>query len=606
MLKKTLCAVPGVLLALAVCLCLWGCTRGFDLTDEGAYYLSFVQPGEIRHAVSADYLYGGLVFDALARNIVWMRWATLALYLLASWVLARGVRRYYAGFLKWAGAGTGALFSCVLLGGLPVFYAPVCLSYNMLNGLGVMASGGLLLAAARSKSGALWFAAGLVQGMLFFVKLSTGLLLPVVTVLWLLATVRAREWREGLLALALFLAGMEVWSVVHFVCIMDMTSWWGVFSGLFRSAFGEYGRRLAAGCMRQAWMTLPWLLGCAGLAICVRVAAVRWNFRAQGFGERLRPWVWGFAGVFWSLILGSGGYAGGYGNEREATGSLLALCVFYGALAAVPACCLVCETGRRRRFERWAGAGLLFVLPWIGAAGTGNVLMMNVGYQQASWAALALLASAAAGRLVRSSRYQMASWLAIAALMFSQFASGYLLHPYRLTENRLQQTIPVPVGVPGTRLLLDQPTAGLLTQIRDALAANGFCPGDDLLAFFDLPGVVYAVGGVSPGIPWYFGMHYETGLELDKEALASVSQNRLAGVFIVERFGLENARVDKREKVFAFIRFLRDIGLDVPASYRLCLETEHWYRARSVLEHRRVRVWKPAGRTAAEVSGPAS
>ena len=34
---------------------------------------------------------------------------------------------------------------------------------------------------------------------------------------------------------------------------------------------------------------------------------------------------------------------------------------------------------------------------------------------------------------------------------------------------------------------------------------NDFENGDDILALFDMPGLVYAVGGRSPGRPWYFG-----------------------------------------------------------------------------------------------------
>ena len=58
-------------------------------------------------------------------------------------------------------------------------------------------------------------------------------------------------------------------------------------------------------------------------------------------------------------------------------------------------------------------------------------------------------------------------------------------------------------GVTG-RLQVDPATAAFVTKLEKLLAAGGFRPGDPLLAFYDLPGVVYLCGGVSPGAAWYF------------------------------------------------------------------------------------------------------
>ncbi len=63
---------------------------------------------------------------------------------------------------------------------------------------------------------------------------------------------------------------------------------------------------------------------------------------------------------------------------------------------------------------------------------------------------------------------------------------------------------------------LDAPTATFVTQTKELLTANGFVPGNYILALYDLPGLVYLLQGYSPQVPWYFG---ETTRATVKEAV---------------------------------------------------------------------------------------
>jgi hypothetical protein len=59
------------------------------------------------------------------------------------------------------------------------------------------------------------------------------------------------------------------------------------------------------------------------------------------------------------------------------------------------------------------------------------------------------------------------------------------------------------------------------------LKVSGFKPGDDILALYGLPGLVYAVGGVSPQRPWFFYDHGPDGDEANLQALKRIPVERI-------------------------------------------------------------------------------
>jgi hypothetical protein len=92
--------------------------------------------------------------------------------------------------------------------------------------------------------------------------------------------------------------------------------------------------------------------------------------------------------------------------------------------------------------------------------------------------------------------------------------------------------VPVKVGVPSTTLKLDPASAECIEKTKSALATAGFKPGDDVLALYGLPGLVYAVGGVSPKKPWFFDDHGQTGDEENLRALKKIPIERVNVSFI--------------------------------------------------------------------------
>ncbi len=98
----------------------------------------------------------------------------------------------------------------------------------------------------------------------------------------------------------------------------------------------------------------------------------------------------------------------------------------------------------------------------------------------------------------------------------------------------MDQQVPTLVGEPPQTLLLDRLLSKTLSEFRALASANGFRPGDDLLVFYSLPGLAYAVGGRSPGQPWYL-FRLPVGRKHEWVALARVPSERLARAYIALR-----------------------------------------------------------------------
>jgi hypothetical protein len=222
---------------------------------------------------------------------------------------------------------------------------------------------------------------------------------------------------------------------------------------------------------------------------------------------------------------------------------------------------------------------LLALLPFVGSFGTSNNINTNVVYQLAPWLALIALL------LAWLAHAWQARWLPpigvalIAALTLSQFVSGYVLNPYRIPGGRLAQTIPTAIGYPVTMLRLDQASHAFVEEARRQLRQNGFKTGDDIFAFFNLPGLVFAMGGVSPGHPWYFAGDARS-LELDDMRVCSVPSERRSRAFIV-----------RNGDWAAFLPDLRKHGLAFPEAYQRCGPN-----LTNPLTGEAVEIWKPRKR----------
>ena len=99
----------------------------------------------------------------------------------------------------------------------------------------------------------------------------------------------------------------------------------------------------------------------------------------------------------------------------------------------------------------------------------------------------------------------LASLLFLAATLNLLRAEASLRDQFR-TAPMAECTFPW-VGPGGGTVYLDKDQAGILRDARSRLQAWGFQAGDPLVAIGDMPGLVYFLGGHSPGTAWYPATH---------------------------------------------------------------------------------------------------
>jgi len=167
----------------------------------------------------------------------------------------------------------------------------------------------------------------------------------------------------------------------------------------------------------------------------------------------------------------------------------------------------------------------------------------------------------------------------------SQIISGALMEPCRLKTGMFGQTVPTDIGVPATRLMLDPAASDFFKRIQEAARAHGFKPGDDVLAFSDLAGVVFSLGGKSPCITHYTS-GYQGSHAANEMTLSLIPEKRIKKAFILQNVSGKSwrGRVDKGTDGFPD---LKKFGIDFPGDYILCGEATGTYYDDLI------RLWKP-------------
>jgi hypothetical protein len=567
-------SVIVICLMLVLWLLWWGRNRGFDITDEGMYLLVSLHPQQVSAAATLFYVYLASLYDLVGGNIGAFRVIGYVLVAGSALTLWFGLRRCLATEARGGSAIGGAAItvSGALL--IYVWFLPTP-SYNLLNTVAVYLFAGALLTGlaalnvdAWRTARIAWFSAGLVIGLDLFVKFPTAILLL------LLAALAAALWpqqklRVRLTQFGLFIAGMLVWLGFHFLVLQSPAQVYGVFSrGL------EYAARLdtryTAGSaitriLADSWNLLidslsryKWIYLLLGVAMTVLTM-----LPGRGARRAARTdWLLALAGV---LLIYSAWhthwYIGGVGYIGKITplvGGVLLLAMTWRAWRnwmvhkEQPL-----DTPPRHR--QWLLVMLFLVgLPFVAAAGTNNPLGSNMALCMAPWfAAIWVLFTELPGTGERSWLHWVVP-VFLVGLATAQVVTGCLKDPYRLRKGLAAQTVPTLIGAPGSTLYLDPATSDFIVHLRRAAAGCGIGPGTPVLAFYNMPGLVYALGGTSPGVPWY---------------VARSSAGRAATLQVLKTLppaSLQGAAVMTLVSMGLDLPDLTTLGVAFPAGYRKC------------------------------------
>jgi hypothetical protein len=519
----------------SISLIVWGSNKGFDLTDEGFYMLLVSHPDQYPSNWTGFQFLVSSVQHLIHPSILVVRILRLSSILLANVFFA-------IAFLVWLNSCClnksksqiryqPFLFLLLLSSTLmPYTLLPQAPGYNDLAGLSSLLVAACILLAIRptdspyrmiSRSAFIGLSAFFLV-FATFGKWSSGLALLLLLALVMPLSLPDRSRRGDAMHALAFVGGLLFGlATVHF-SLLDLRiffQWLG--SAISEAAGNDHPPlRIFQSYAKELINLLlnPLKYGWWGVVLTVLLAS-----RTTGFQTKKSLWLDNaiFAGILVNLayyavhkdlFLGSNAYMQTSVRVYALIAILLLAFLATHRLMFRGTSGDMISTGSEashvvecpQDLSRLSGPLLLlFFLPLSVAAGTVGSLFSVAVYVFACWIGL-LVILALNIRPFRWGGVLSGALLSITlGLMESQFIHGYLLHPYGLLSPLFQQVERVDDLPIGSELGFDSKTASFLSEITRMYQAAGPAVNQPVIALFDLPGLVYLLGAVSPGTAWY-------------------------------------------------------------------------------------------------------
>ncbi|MBN8754947.1 MULTISPECIES: hypothetical protein [Variovorax] len=556
------------------------------IADEGVYLLAARYPMEIEQNVSAVFDYTGAVFRLVGYHPALFRLAGLAAIMLSAVAFWAGFQKLLLIMFPGAKHAQHLRLNSLLfiqLGGIlyyqwafatPNYYTLTAISLNLFAGF-VMWALALETLKPRNVHTTFFFGvAGLALGSGVFVRFTSAALVLgcLFALLWYWPGVGRMRRIRLLLTVGV---GMVVWSGFHFIAVQGPVRQWEMFTHGWQlyQAIGThspgakifaYPRDLFALGLAAFLAFWPCHLLVAAALLVPRVARRRFALLAI-----FRPSVVAALVLVVAAVLSWRVGANVLASRLPASGGVSIYLSFYSAwilvLIAVYALFAMQPADVRPECDPAAmqcrGLVLFLLgLPIAGSVGTANPLYNVISFYAVPWFGLVFLLGLA---LIARYKARPALLLGVMAVMggvtCSQVVQGSVQAPSQVSTGLQLQAIPTEVGFPAHWMKLDSESHKLIEQLRAAAVRSGFTPGDDIVAVSYLPGLVYAMGGRSPGHPTFL-LGTPGYLAYSKMALGFAEKARVRAALVLLDLDAHDAELQL---------LLGSAEMDFPAGYNL-------------------------------------
>ena len=552
--------ILGAILCTAIAVVLWEADRGLAFDDEGNYLLGARYPSEIQQNVSAIFTFTGHIFRLTSYNPVAFRILGVAAVMLSAiifWIgfyklvikllpAAANIRflQYYSLLFIMIGGGLHYQWSYLT----PSYYTLTAVVVNMFSGCVLL---GLVQLEAKNflQAYLAFIVAGIIFGLTLFFKFPTAIPLLFASI----ALILLWDGMGFLIRIRLLVAvlcGFLAWLTIYFS--FEQTPWrtlemfqegWRLYQtlGLHRPAekLLQYPKDffvLVYTAMFEYWPCYVMII----FGVLIKYSAP--NFSPDKFRIFFQLLTWVVVALALLLSLKDGVFVDV--PERLKTlpidGRTRPYLSFQlGWILLLSAILLFYSL--RGGVNRWGFGKLhwlflfLLLLPIAGSFGTSNPIYNVIQFYVAPWfGAILFLLIILIIRYKISSALLVLVVLSVSAFVSSHIIQGGIFQPAQIRpRNLLDQSIPTAVGHPPYYLNLDLDTRNIVEQLSMAAKSNGFLPGDDIIGFDNIAGLVYALGGRSPGHPVFPCCYSESMNEYSKMALRFADKARLKKSFIL-------------------------------------------------------------------------
>lgn len=494
--------------------------RALGFGDEGIYLMGPRYPDEVTQNVSTIFRFSGYVFSLVGHNPIYFRLACVGLVVVSALVLAAGVaaiRPWFAGQQELTPWQRLQVPLFLIVGSLlhyqwsyltPSYYTLTAMAVNTLTGLTLLS---VVSLGGNDRQYVGW---GLLYGFFFgivlFAKFPTAL--PILAMTSVTVAICARPQKSIAFA-GCFFVGFSAWLLLTFTterspaqALRDFMDGWSIYQSLGYHNPGDkliaYPTEVGVLLLTSAVWFLPSFLL---LGVAAADLLSRGPLKGLGRWPALAPAAIGLAAIM-SLPSGllvdvpdrliSTPY---FGITRFYIAAQLAWVLLMAGLVFVAYRSDILRLG----WSRWIVLLFLLGAPLAGSLGTSNPIYNVIQFYAGPWFALilALLWLLWRDRFV-SYRLVQFTCLLICAYTASQVIQGSWTQPAQIKPRSMaSQDQPTMVGYPPVSVLLDAETSRLVGDLRAAATESGFQPGDDIIGFNQIAGLVYALGGKSPGHP---------------------------------------------------------------------------------------------------------
>ena len=514
--------------SLSLILLIWGSRKGFDLTDEGTYMLLYAYPSHYLENWTGFHLLLSSIQSFIPVSIINLRLIKIFTTLFANVFFATAFLSWLSSYcsrfselpLRFKLFLFALLFSAALM---PYTLLPQTPGYNDVAGIfGLLTAGSILLTLRPTSSASLSVGRMVTMSMagyfLVFVTLgkwSSGaaLLLLIITVIPLgLPAVSPLAIVCGILC---FLVGIFLGLGTVHVWVVDLFLFCkGLKSAVISSANHEHPpvkMLLSYGKELLNLFLIPIKYGWWGIILTVALSC-----RSQKTSDKEvhlidKVFIFGIIGNLLYYIFHKDLFRGSnaYVSTSVRAYSLIAILLFtFWATRRLysRSLSLALDTPVKGFLGRRQIAALLLLLTFLPlciAVGTVGSLFSVGVYAFAGWLGILIILALHVAPYRTGRAFSLILLLISFCLIESQFVSGYLFHPYRQQSPLFKQTETVSHLPKGEGLKFDVPTAAFLTEITQLYRAASPSPNQPIVALYDLPGLVYLLGGISSGTLWY-------------------------------------------------------------------------------------------------------
>ncbi len=248
------------------------------------------------------------------------------------------------------------------------------------------------------------------------------------------------------------------------------------------------------------------------------------------------------------------------------------------------------------KFNSTANALLIvviaLVMPVLGWFGSGCQLGARAGYHFGVWVVFIVCGVAAVANEQQVRRWLCGLSLGMTLLAVNAIYVCRVPRPINASFPLLnEETKTVRVGPRSESMVFGAKTGGMISRVKSVLKEHGFEKEGPIFAFYDFPGLVFLVGGTSPGATWYMSPGYE-----HPSSGVGVLAYNTRNILVAPEAEARRAFVFQVDGETSFTSALQQRGLRFPDDYDHCATVNI---PAAINGRRKLDIWKPRAKLAA-------